>query len=144
MRTKARVPVLVVVLAGALASASAADRVQAAGVAAQRMRPPAFVTCDRNQLTVFSGKVVALSKGRNETRLEMNTDEQTTEQFTITHPGSDASSAFFAAGRPFTEADWAAFLPGGRLREGARASVWVCSNEANPKVDWAPAAASRP
>jgi hypothetical protein len=140
------------VLTVALASASGdvlPPMLAAVGLAAEvstrqgRVRPPSFVGCDRNKLTVFTGKVVALETGRRETRLEMNTDENTTERFTITHPDGDASPAFFVGGRPFSKADWTALQPGGRLRANARASVWVCSNEANPKVDWL-APASRP
>lgn len=100
-----------------------------------RLRPPAFVTCDRNHLTSFTGRVIALSRGSGTTSLGLDTDERTREQFTLRHPGADASAWFYAAGRPFAPADWAALLPGGKLRVGTRATVWVCDNEANPRVE---------
>jgi hypothetical protein len=123
-----RVPLVVaLVLAGA----------PAAVVPAQgRLRPPEFVTCDRNHLTSFTGRVVSLARGADSTTLSMETDESTKERFTIRHPGSDATAWFHLSGVPFTAADWAALLPGGHLRPGARARVWVCADEPNPHVDW--------
>jgi hypothetical protein len=103
-----------------------------------RIAPPPFVTCDRNDLTSFTGRVVSLERTSASTTLRMETDENTKEAFTLRHPGADATAWFFLAGKSFTPADWAALLPGGRLRAGARATVWVCTDEPNPKVDWAP------
>jgi hypothetical protein len=105
-----------------------------------RLRPPALVTCDRNHLTSFTGKVVSLERSSASTTIRMETDEGTKETFALRHPGADATAWFFLAGKPFTPADWAALLPGGTLRAGARATVWVCSDEPNPRVDWAPSA----
>jgi len=34
--------------------------------------------------------------------------------------------------------------PVATLRAGARATVWVCGDQSNPKVDWAPPAPGRP
>lgn len=103
-----------------------------------RLGPPAFVTCDRNHLTAFAGKVVALTRGSDTTTLQMETDESTAERFAVRHPGADASAWFFMAGKPFTPADWATVLPGGKVPAGARATVWVCDGQTNPKIDWAP------
>lgn len=122
-------PALVVSAGSASARASAGQG---------RLGPPAFVTCDRNHLTAFAGKVVSLTRGSDATTLRMETDEHTTERFTVRHPGADASAWFFLAGKPFTPADWTTVLPGGQLPAGARATVWVCADQANPKVDWAP------
>jgi hypothetical protein len=101
-----------------------------------RLRPPEYVTCERNRLTSFTGRVVALDRGRDRTTLRMETDEATRESLTIRHPGGDARASFRMAGEPFAEADWAAILPAGRLRAGIRATAWVCADEANPKIDW--------
>jgi len=114
-------------------------------VAAQgRLRPPPFVTCDRNQLTSFTGRVVSLSRDAGATRLVMDTDEATRERLTIRHPKGDAAAWFYRAGQPFAEQDWAVLLPGGRLRSDARATAWVCATETNPKIDWALPAPGRP
>jgi len=107
-------------------------------VAAQgRLRPPAFVTCDRNQLTSFTGRVVSLTRDADSTRLVMDTDEATRERITIRHPKGDATAWFYRAGHPFEPQDWAILLPAGRLRPDARATAWVCATETNPKIDWA-------
>jgi hypothetical protein len=108
------------------------------GSAQGRLRPPEFVTCDRNRLTSFTGRVVSLARASDTTTLRMETDESTKERFTLRHPGSDATAWFYLGGVPFTTADWTALLPAGRLRAGARATVWVCADEPNPRVDWEP------
>jgi hypothetical protein len=103
-----------------------------------RLRPPDFVACDRNHLTAFTGRVVSLVRASATTTLRMETDEGTTERFVVRHPGADATAWFHLGGAAFTAADWKALLPGGSLREGARATVWVCADEPNPAVDWEP------
>ena len=108
-----------------------------------RLGPPPFVTCDRNQLTSFTGRVVSLSRGADATRLVMDTDESTREQLTIRHPKGDASAWFYRAGQPFVAQDWAVLLPAGRLRPDARATAWVCSTQTNPRIDWALPATDR-
>ncbi len=110
-----------------------------------RLRPPAFVTCDRNHLTSFTGKVVSLvaierldhACGWRPTRTRRSGSR-------CAIPAQTRRAWFFVGGRPFTAADWPALLPGGRVRAGARATVWVCSDEPNPRVDWIPADQERP
>ena len=118
----------------------------ASTVAAQgRLRPPSFVTCDRNQLTSFTGRVISLSRDAEVTRIVIDTDEATREQLTIRHPNNGSPAAwFYRAGQPFAEQDWAVLLPGGRLRSDARATAWVCGTETNPKIDWALPSTARP
>jgi hypothetical protein len=101
-----------------------------------RLRPPAFVTCDRNRLTSYTGRVVSLERGRGSTILRMETDENTREALVIRHPRGDVLPYFRMAGEPFAESDWQAIVPAGRLRPGTRATAWVCADEANPKIDW--------
>ena len=101
-----------------------------------RLRPPSFVTCDRNQLTSFTGRVVSLSREADVTRLVMDTDDATRERLTIRHPKGDAAPWFYRAGQPFAARDWAVLLPGGTLRPDARATAWVCATEPNPRIDW--------
>lgn len=104
------------------------------GAPQPRLGPAPFVVCDRNHLTSFTGRIVSLTRGRERTTLAMRTDEATDERFAIAHAGRDASAWFFAGERPFTADDWASLLPNGRLRAGARATVWVCNHEPNPWV----------
>jgi len=126
-----RVPFVRLLLTLALVGAPAA-----VGSAQGRLRPPGFVTCDRNHLTSFTGRVVSLARDGDTTTLRMETDESTKERFILRHPGADATAWFTLGGIPFTAADWTALLPAGRLRAGARATVWVCTDELNPRVDW--------
>ncbi len=127
MRVRSLPLLVALVLAGALAAVVSAQG---------RLRPPAFVTCDRSRLTSFTGRVVSLERDGDTTTLRMETDESTSERFTLKHPGADATAWFYLGGAPFTAADWTDLLPAGRLRAGARATVWVCADEPNPRVDW--------
>ena len=116
----------------------------ASTVAAQgRLRPPAFVTCDRNQLTSFTGHVISLTRDTDSTRLVMDTDDATREQITVRHPKGDPAAWFYRSGQPFVQQDWAVLLPGGQLRSDARATAWVCATETNPRIDWALPATER-
>ncbi len=110
----------------------------AAGASQQdgRLRPPAFVTCDRNDLTSYTGRVVSLDRSRDRTTLRIETDESTRESLVIRHPGGDVRPFFRMGGEPFGEADWTRILTDGRLRPGARATAWVCADQENPIVDW--------
>jgi hypothetical protein len=136
MRIASNVPLLFLALMGASGCVTSPGVATAQG----RLRPPDFVTCDRNHLTAFRGRVVSLERDRDSTTLRMETDENTKERFTLRHAGADAAAWFYLGGKPFNSTDWAVLLPEGRLRQGARATVWVCADEPNPKVDWEPPA----
>ncbi len=101
-----------------------------------RLRPPGFVTCDRNHLTSYTGRVVSLDRSPDRTTLRIETDEATRESLVIRHPGGDVRRFFRMDGEPFAEADWTKILADGRLRPGARATAWVCTGQENPIVDW--------
>jgi len=92
-----------------------------------RMRPPAAVTCPRNDLTVYAGRVTKIERQKTETSLTIVTDWKTTERVTITHKDSaDADAAFLLKGKPLAKADWDVIAPKGTLRENVRANAWVC------------------
>ena len=63
-----------------------------------RLRPPAYVTCDRNRLTSYTGRVVSLERGHDRTIVRMETDESTREALVIRHPEGDALPHFRMAG----------------------------------------------
>ncbi len=104
MRRAAGVTTLALVVVGVAACAASASFapalvVSSSEAAAQgRLRPPAFVTCDRNHLTSFTGKVVSLERNRASTTIRIETDESTKETFTLRHPGADATAWFHAGG----------------------------------------------
>ena len=92
-----------------------------------RLRPPESVTCPRNDLTVYAGRVTSLERQKGATSLTIATDWKTTEHVTIRHPESaDPDALFLIKGKPFAKADWDVIAPKGTLREGIRANAWVC------------------
>jgi hypothetical protein len=92
-----------------------------------RMRPPENVTCPRNDLTVYAGRVTSLERQKNSTSLTIVTDWKTTERVTVRHSESaDPDASFLLKGKPFAKADWDLIAPKGTVREGIRANAWVC------------------
>ena len=107
---------------------------------AQRLRPPEKITCSRDHLTSYSGKVLSMKRQRGSTRIRMQTDEETSEPFTLRHATDNPSECFLMWGETFSERDWKRIETGkNQLRPGLRATVWVCDNGGNPVVDWQPA-----
>ena len=107
---------------------------------AQRIRPPEKVTCSRDHLTSFTGKVLSMKRQRGNTRIRMRTDEETSEQFTLRYDKDDASEWFLVWGEKFARDDWNRIENEKRqLRPNLRATIWVCDSGGNPVVDWQPA-----
>ena len=104
-----------------------------------RLAPPAAVTCDRNQLTSYTGKVKSYKRQRGKTVLVIDTSADTTERVTLTHANSDDPSRFFLIdGTPFTSRDWSRLeVRKGELKPNLSAIAWVCSNGTNV-IDWRP------
>jgi hypothetical protein len=63
-----------------------------------RVRPPAAVTCDRNDLTVYTGRVTSWERKSDSTSLTIATDWKTTEHVVIKHQGADAAASFLLKG----------------------------------------------
>lgn len=102
-----------------------------------RLAPPAAVTCDRNRLTVYSGRVTKYSRKAERTVLTIATDWDTTETVSLR---GDPSSAYLIQGTPFTAKDWNRIeSKKGVLHPGMRANAWVCTG-GRTVVDWQPAA----
>jgi hypothetical protein len=102
-----------------------------------RQRAPESFACDRNNLTVYTGVVRSYRRQTGSTTLTIRTDYDTTEQVSLTHTGTDDPSRLFRwQGEPFTPADWSRIESRkGVLREGTRASAWVCA-DGRVMVDW--------
>jgi hypothetical protein len=108
-----------------------------------RLRPPPLA-CDRNHLTSWRGVVSGYRRGEQETWLEISTDDDTVEATTLAHPdAADASGFYLFNGQPFTAADWDAIESApGTLRQGMRATAWICDDGVTaPVIDWQPPAA---
>ena len=103
-----------------------------------RLRPPEALTCDRNKLTSFTGKVTQWSRDSSTAHLRMNTDADTREDFTVRfEKGMPPEKWFLLGGRVFRPEDWSQVeLAQGRLRAEIQATVWVCEGGANPVIDW--------
>lgn len=107
-----------------------------------RIMPPSGLKCDRNDLTVYDGKVLTYRRRKGSTLLRIRTNFDTTEAVTIRHPGTDDPSEFYLLNaEPFTRSDWRRIEKRKKfLKAGMRANVWVCrGNPAiQPVVDWRP------
>lgn len=103
-----------------------------------RLRPPAVLHCDRNQLTSYTGALSTYARSRDATRIGIHTDEGTEETVLLAHPGADPVAAFLANGRAF-EKDALSKLESapGVPRPGLRLTAWVCLDGRTPPViDW--------
>jgi rhodanese-related sulfurtransferase len=110
------------------------QEVETGGRGGSRLAPPAAVTCDRNRLTVYSGKVTKYSRKASRTVVTIRTDWDTTETITITDPIRTS----LVLGTPFTAKDWNRIeSKKGVLRPGMRANAWVCQG-GRTVVDWQP------
>jgi hypothetical protein len=115
--------------------------VTATAVPLQRLRPPEKIPCSRDHLTSFTGRVLAFKRNNNETFLRMRTDEDTTEAFTLRHPGKGSAAEWFLLrGKVFEPSDWKRIeISRNKLHPRMRATVWACDDGATPVVDWQPA-----
>jgi rhodanese-related sulfurtransferase len=104
-----------------------------------RLMPPPQIRCDRNEVTVYNGRVLSYSRTTGRTTLRIRTDSDTTGSVTLTHPkSSDPSRWFLVNTEPFRAADWKRIeTRKGVLRAGMRANAWVCT-DGKAIVDWRP------
>jgi hypothetical protein len=108
-----------------------------------RIAPPAGLKCSRDNMTSFTGRVLAYQRSQARVFIRVRTDEATTESFTLRLPKSgNAAGVFLLNGEPFKQRDWSKVeLSKGTLRSNMRATVWACyqGNEPKPEViDWRP------
>jgi hypothetical protein len=130
-------------LAAALAVDTASQRTS--GTAQGRVRPPGALECAPERLTAYIGMVTRFSRERDRTIVEIRTDWDTTEQVVIAHQGDGPEQWFLLRAKPFGPDGWKAIESApGRLRQGIRASAWICEGGKNPIVDWNPAAEPPP
>lgn len=98
--------------------------------------------CDRNDLTLYDGRVLVYRRRKGSTFLRIGTNFDTTENVTIRHLGTNDPAKFYLInGEAFTKNDWRRIEKrAGVLRPGMRANVWVCRGNPSiqPVVDWRP------
>ena len=106
----------------------------------RRIGPPASLTCDRSDVTLYDGRVLVYRRQRGKSFLRVRTSFDTTEQVTIRHQGTDDPSKFYLInGGPFTPEDWKRIEKWkGVLKNGMHANIWVCRGNPSiqPVVDW--------
>jgi len=130
-------------LSGLLAAAliAIAALTQAAPVAGQdRLRPPDAVACDRSELRLYAGQVIAYERLERELRLTIATDWNTEERVTLRPAGEGRiEGRMLLRGRAFAPEDWSAIeAEPGRIREGVRVAAWICEGPVEPLLDWQP------
>ncbi|MCP9496139.1 MAG: hypothetical protein MSG64_16950 [Pyrinomonadaceae bacterium MAG19_C2-C3] len=105
-----------------------------------RLAPPAQSPCPRNNLTVYSGRVIVYKRQGNRTLIRVRTDWDTTEDVVLRSARRDELARMFLLhGEPFDADDWTAIeISEERLRPGVRVNAWVCDNGAQPLIDWQP------
>jgi hypothetical protein len=107
-----------------------------------RIAPPGELKCDRNDLTLYDGRIITYRRRQGSTFLRIRTNFDTTETVIIRHPRTDDPSKFYLLnGAPFTANDWRRIERKQKvLRTGMRANVWVCRDNPaiQPVVDWRP------
>jgi hypothetical protein len=105
-----------------------------------RMRPPVAVTCDRNNLTSYAGKVIKYSRRAGLITMTVETDWDTTEVVTLRHPrNSNASKWFLFRGKTFRNSDWKKIESShGQLHPNMRVTAWICNDGRRPIIDWQP------
>ena len=78
-----------------------------------RQRVPEGFTCERNDLTVYTGVVSRYQRARGRTTLRIRTDWETTEAVTVTHQGTDDPSV--PAAHPVPGLHHRAIIPHGQI-----------------------------
>lgn len=131
---------VVLALGLSVATLSAVGALDAAGGLSQRARPPASLSCSRDHLTSFQGRVLRFTRGAQTMTLRVRTDEETTEEVVLQWlPGERAEAWMLLRGAAFRAEDWSQIETApGTLRADTRVIVWVCDGGAKPVVDWRP------
>jgi hypothetical protein len=103
---------------------------------ASRRAPPAAVTCPRDHLTSYTGRVVSYRRTPETLLLTIHTDWDTTERVTLAPVRLEQLRM---GGAPFAAEDWARLEAApGDPRPGLRATAWMCDDGRPPLIDWQP------
>lgn len=116
----------------------AADSRQSSTRQTGRIAPPAKVSCPRDHLTSYNGRVIYFNRRAGRTIITVRTDWDTTERVRVRHPRTDNPARWFLLqGETFKPTDWRLIEEGkNRLLPNLRANIWVCDDGRNPIVDW--------
>ncbi len=99
---------------------------RATDVRSQRLMPPKGLKRSDNNLTSFTGRVLAYRRGATSTTLRMRTDEETTERFTLRYAKKDGPAKWFLLrAEPFKLEDWAVIESRNVMASEASASTAI-------------------
>lgn len=117
-----------------------AGGVLAEPVTGERHRPPETVSCPRDHLTSYTGRIVSYRRAPREVALRIRTDWDSTELVRLVPPaGEDLLRYLLLNGRPFDARDWPRIESArGTLRPAMRVTAWVCDDGRPPVLDWQP------
>lgn len=108
-------------------------------VLADRLMVPDYVTCDRNQLTSWTGQISDYQRTSGSTQFTVKTDDGTTEILSLSFlQKSELMTQYFLNGKRFESSDWKR-IEGAKqqLISGTRATVWLCQDASfSPVVNW--------
>lgn len=100
-----------------------------------RFMPPAAVTCDRDQLTSYTGEVAKYYRKAGYIKLTIKTDEGTRETVELRMWDTLLLNA-----EPMKADEWPKVEQReGKLKAGMRATAWICTG-GKPVLDWQPPA----
>jgi rhodanese-related sulfurtransferase len=100
-----------------------------------RLAPPAAVTCNHNNLTVYAGEVTHYKRAHGRTEVTIKTDSDTVETVTVQAP---EEASYLIMAEPFGKGDWSRIeRKKGVIRPGMRVHAWVCT-DGKPVLDWRP------
>jgi len=108
-------------------------------VLADRLMVPEYVSCNRNQLTSWTGPITAYNHSLGTTQFTVITDDGTLERLSLEYEKeSELMDQYFLNGKSFVESDWQHIESAEQqLLSGIRATVWLCLDEAvHPVVNW--------
>ncbi len=96
-----------------------------------RLMVPDFVSCERNNLTSFSGKPTKYNRENGELEITIATDFDTVETITVGYPSSTAlMESFFIKGKAVDLKSWQEFEESvGILSGKISVTAWVCNLE---------------
>ncbi|MBV9211054.1 MAG: hypothetical protein JOZ52_10515 [Acidobacteria bacterium] len=105
-----------------------------------RVSPPARITCDRNNLTVYEGKVISYTRRADRIIVKIHTDSDTDETVTLRYArGTSPARWFLLNGEAFERGDWSKIESSkGKLYPNMRVNAWVCTDGRKPVLDWRP------
>jgi hypothetical protein len=101
-----------------------------------RLAPPPAVTCPRDHMTSYTGRIVSYRRTAEALVLTIRTDWDTTERVQLAPLRPDH---LLVHGAPFAATDWVRIESSpDHARPDLRATAWVCGDGRPPVIDWQP------